>query len=378
MQKFINNWETTLTAQTLVADLTFTVSTATATLLNALGLSATNPIKLTLWDVDTDISEAAETDTEIVLITAADAGTGVLTVPTDGRAQEGTTAQQWEIGDKIAAFITEGTMQEIFDYLSTAREVLTADRTYYYRTDGSDSNDGLTNTSDGAFLTRQKACDVVGGLDSSIYDVTIEQGNNGTFAGCVVKTMMGAGKIIFVGDTTTPSNCVFSSQLSVEDCMSRVEFGGFKFTGTDSAGSAIYAVNNKKISMTGKCEIASGGAQQIYVQSGSAELGDDYTISAGSTHSHILAIIDSVVTTPNAHTITLTGTPGYSTSGGGFVYCDRTSLVSIVTGNTTFSGSATGKRYNVQSNGVIFTGGGGATYFPGNVAGTTATGGQYL
>ena len=111
MQKFINNWGTVLTTQTLVAGLTFTVSTAQATLLNARGLDADNPVKLTLYAAGVDISTAAESDTEVVLITAAHTGTGVLTVPTGGRAQEGTTAVQWEIGANIQAFVTEEALE---------------------------------------------------------------------------------------------------------------------------------------------------------------------------------------------------------------------------------------------------------------------------
>lgn len=39
---------------------------------------------------------------------------------------------------------------------------------------------------------------------------------------------------------------------------------------------------------------------------------------------------------------------------------------------------ATGPRYSVIANGVIDSAGGGTGYFPGDSAGTTATGGQYV
>ena len=41
-------------------------------------------------------------------------------------------------------------------------------------------------------------------------------------------------------------------------------------------------------------------------------------------------------------------------------------------------GSVTGPRYAVSANAIINTGGRGATYFPGTIAGTVSTGGQYL
>ena len=46
----------------------------------------------------------------------------------------------------------------------------------------------------------------------------------------------------------------------------------------------------------------------------------------------------------------------------------------------TFTNGATvtGTRYSVTNNGVVFTNGGGATYLPGNAAGSSANGGQYL
>jgi hypothetical protein len=50
----------------------------------------------------------------------------------------------------------------------------------------------------------------------------------------------------------------------------------------------------------------------------------------------------------------------------------------IYVSGATFAGSATGPRYVVSLNGVINTFGGGASVFPGNSAGSIATGGQYV
>jgi hypothetical protein len=51
--------------------------------------------------------------------------------------------------------------------------------------------------------------------------------------------------------------------------------------------------------------------------------------------------------------------------------------VRISSANVTFSGAATGARYFANMNSIIQTNGGGANFFPGDSAGSTATGGQY-
>ncbi len=76
---------------------------------------------------------------------------------------DGTT---WYEGIRIAA----ATGKISFPVSGGPREMLAANRTYYVRTDGSNSNNGLANTAGGAFLTIQKAIDTVSGLDLGAYN----------------------------------------------------------------------------------------------------------------------------------------------------------------------------------------------------------------
>ena len=71
-------------------------------------------------------------------------------------------------------------------------------------------------------------------------------------------------------------------------------------------------------------------------------------------------------------TVTLTGTPAFTTA-----YAYATTTAVIIANGCTFTGGATGKYYDARLNAVINTVGGGATYFPGDAAGSTATGAQY-
>ena len=113
--------------------------------------------------------------------------------------------------DNAASGLGAATLGAAIDELAMGiREMLSADRTYHVRADGSDSNDGLSDTSGGAFVTLQKAIDVVAALDRSVHDVVIAVGA-GTFSGAVVAgwgpgagtvTINGAG----AGSTTISSS----------------------------------------------------------------------------------------------------------------------------------------------------------------------------
>ena len=72
-------------------------------------------------------------------------------------------------------------------------------------------------------------------------------------------------------------------------------------------------------------------------------------------------------------TITISGSPSFSS----VAFAEAAYLGEIDCYSVTFTGTATGPRYKVSENGVIFTNGGGPNYLPGNSAGTISSGGRY-
>ncbi|MFG0602506.1 hypothetical protein ACF8PL_19175 [Delftia sp. WSY_4] len=248
------------------------------------------------------------------------------------------------------------------------RELLTAARTYYVRTDGSDSNTGLLDNAAGAFATIQRAMDVVGTIDTGVSTVTV-QVRAGAYTGPVlVPTMVGAGLLEIVGDTATPANCAVSSTGACFQAAdgARATTRGFRVTGFGGirgirGGGLFYANMDFGSCSSYHVEAANGGWMQ---STGNNAI-------TGSTPRHITCSAVSRVYVPGG-TYTLTGSPSFSDA---FARCTAASVVQVQ--GTTFSGSATGSRYRVESNSVIDTFGAGASYLPGNAAGSTATGGQY-
>ena len=209
--------------------------------------------------------------------------------------------------------------------LTPRREVLTANRTYYVRSDGNDSNTGLANTSGGALLTIQKAIDTVAALDISTYSVTIQVGA-GTYtapAG-VSGPWVGSGSVTLVGDTTTPSNVVVSVSGTLA-CISvsgggRLNVGGFKLTNANYYGLGVFS--NGRIDVAGNMDFGYCGIAHTYADTNGfiSNIGANYTISgnAGVGHGYVVyhGLIWSVL-----NTITLKGSPilgsGFSVASSG-------------------------------------------------------------
>ena len=254
---------------------------------------------------------------------------------------------------------------------SQVREKLTANRTYYVRTDGSDSNDGLSNTSGGAFLTIQKAYDTICTLDLGGYTATISVAD-GTYTDrlSINKPFVG-GNVTLTGSTSaiiSPSSgtCI---ELSAATTGS-LQINGMKLTSIGSVGRGIYIKASGLVLFSGT-EFGECSANHILCNTSGArvEANGNYSIT-GDTPYHWTASYGGVIIV-SGRTITLTGTPDFNAfaqaSNAGIVLCNA----------DTFTGSATGLRYAATTNGVVNSAGSGATYLPGDSAGQTNSGGQY-
>jgi len=255
------------------------------------------------------------------------------------------------------------------------RERLSADRTYYVRTDGSDSNDGLTDSAGGAFLTIQHAINVYQDeIDCNGYNVVIQVGNGTYTDGATILSRVGAGNLYIYGDISTPDNVFLNCSSTIFNVFghpagSSVTIRGFKMA--TSSGTGIY-VGRYAYMAYGNINFSTIAGYNVYCASGAYAIWNwDIEIS-GNTTVHVYAALQGIIATGGGLTCTLTGTPTISY----FAYASRAGSIEYSSG-TTFSGSCTGQRYVSLLNSVINTNGGGASFFPGTVAGSTATGGQY-
>jgi hypothetical protein len=300
--------------------------------------------------------------------TNSEVGTGVYTAsgPTLTRTVTKSTNNNSAIGLSGSAQVFVTARAE--DILT----VLTANASYFVATTGSDTNNG---TSGSPFLTIQKALNVVFGLNLGGFNATINVAD-GTYTGTVaisqLSPQIGAGSISIIGNITTPANVIVTNTAD-----NTLVFANGVFITIDGMeirnGGGAYGLKSQGANVTTGTHMRFGavGVAQLYAQQrGQINVSTCSVVGGGAS---FLRCDSSAYVAMAGATITVTGTPAFSTA---FVLA--TSLGNISATSVTFSGSATGTRYSVDKNALLDTGGGGASYFPGNAAGSFATGGQYV
>jgi hypothetical protein len=247
------------------------------------------------------------------------------------------------------------------------RTILTSNTNYYVATTGNDSNAG---TSGSPWLTIQHAINFIQStIDLAGYTATINVANGTYTGGALINgPFTGGGTVILNGNTSSPASCIISttSADAIAVAYAALHVQGFKIQ-TTTAGNGLKAGVNGAIYLDGAMNYGNCVNDHMNAIEAGSFIGINaaYTISGGcSAGGHWVAQYAGAHISCVGQTITLTGTPSF---GSAFAYCDGGYL--LVSGNT-FSGAASGSRYAALNNGVINTGGGGTSYFPGSTSGT--------
>lgn len=252
------------------------------------------------------------------------------------------------------------------------RKMLTKDTVYYV--DGALGNDSNKGSASAPFATIQKAVDVIYGfLDIGFYNVEIQVAD-GEYDGIYVSTPpLGTGTVTLTGNRTSPTEVTLNENLAnglraIQVANgSRLSIRGLRLAGV----FGVWAEAGGVVNVLDEVIIASSSTGFLATQNGVVIITGDIEIEASL--SFFCRSVTGFINMTGAD-ITLNGILTFTH----FVSAERAGVISANKNSTNFFGSALGSRYKTEMNGVVYTNAGGANFFPGDVAGTAATGGQYV
>ena len=267
-------------------------------------------------------------------------------------------------------------VDDAFANIIPSRKILLANRSYYVTTVGSDTNDGQSWVK--AFRTIQKAIDTVAALDIGGYTVTIEVAAGTYTTPIILKNVGGfgsSGNLIIIGNTATPSSTIISTTsatcITADGIQSIWDIKGFRLQ-TTTSGNGIQATNGSNVRFSNlDFGVCANNHMSCSFGATITQIGI-YSISGGCGR-HVNCYNARIIT--RNYTITLlanvTMTHFAYVQSMGFFGADGTAY-------SLGAFAVTAIRYYAEVNSAIYTNGGGATFLPGNVAGSVATGAQYV
>ena len=259
--------------------------------------------------------------------------------------------------------------------------VITADgfksHIFYVRsTANGNGTDGLENNDARAFKSIQSCLNFIAGLPFNPANFSLSDGvhiqvADGTYAETLNLVDVKYLKGTLTGNTTTPGNVVVagtSDGVTAIGLRTTWAIQGVKITA--ASGRGIRAENGSQVSYQ-NVEFGTASAAHLQALYGAVLTATGpYSIS-GASPIHLQALYGGIIQL-SGKTLTITGTPAFSTS-----FARVWNNSAIMASGTVYSGSATGKRYDIRTSSSLDTGGAGTSALPGDVAGTTASGGQY-
>lgn len=246
----------------------------------------------------------------------------------------------------------------------------------YIRSDGNDANDGSTNDAAGAFRTLDAAVAFAQQFGGAGKPIELVLGMPGDYQAPEIPPgsrfkirSTGAAADHVLTNAAGPRAVLSSSQtfLELADVALRNTQPGFNTLRADTGASII---------LTGTVTIASPinpGLACITATNGGTVRGIGVLTISQSAQSALSADKGSFLF-DNTSQINFPGGPSY----GDAVAVAINGGAIVLAPGVVRTGAALGKRYRVDTNGVINTSGAGINFFPGDVAGTVANGGVYV
>lgn len=310
-----------------------------------------------------------------------DAGPGALPIQT----RTGSALKDGDLpAETIIDLICNGASWQLTSFVaSEVPKIVNGEVVLYVRTDGNDGNNGSANNAANAFKTIKAAINYgISRFTFGGFSLKIQLGNAGTYA-AIGDIPTGIGSLIIAGDPANPSNFIIGgaapvgAQAYVTVSGGSVLLTGVQITNQSTTMPSVLSRYGSSFSLTnvvfassvvipyhvvsssggsiiiGECSITGDAGMCLYAQAGSIVLGGNINVPSARSMTVAWGVASSC------------GTIIWGAAGIGF------------TGPGGSGGASTGKRYDANLNGVINTGGIGAFAFPGNVNGTSPTGGQY-
>lgn len=274
-------------------------------------------------------------------------------------------------------------------------QYLSANANYYVNsTTGSDAYDGTASTvggGHGPWATLQHAMTFISQFNLNGFSITVNVAN-GTYGVLSLQAVAGSGNVNWVGNSGTPASCIISGAGTSLSCISGAycgqahTFNGFALTtsgvysGDPMIGVHIFG-SGTKLQLSnmsyGSCPGGHISAEQgaTLIIAGNEFVTGGAAGSVGGNGFHINCATGAQLQTPAPINCTVTTAVSFAE---GWFIASSVSFGQVLYGSLTGGGNVTGQRYNVNTNAVISTNGGGATYYPGTVAGANNSGGQYV
>jgi hypothetical protein len=279
------------------------------------------------------------------------------------------------VAGEVMLLIYDGTQFQAYGQTSTNKKLLANTTLYVNQSLGSDSNDGSANVSGKALATIGKAVLIAWAYGPSPFTITIQVSAN-TYNESVVPPGYAGPNVIINGSGTGATfvnggaSAAFlvsgPNTLTVQNVTASNTGTVNSYVFGASSGASLNTSNTQSTSVLGSVFASLYGATvvpQNHTFSGSC--GECF----GSSYGGGIALGQTTFTFSTAISCSQ-GT--CVANANGIIAVNNTNPPTFV--NPSF---VSGFKYNCQLNGVVNTNGLGFNFFPGSVAGTTGTGGQY-